>query len=41
MQWSAERYANEPVRYPALHIVDLAREGAAVTERYQTASSTA
>jgi mannose-6-phosphate isomerase-like protein (cupin superfamily) len=32
---SADRYANEPVRYPALHIVDLAAEGVAVTESYR------
>jgi hypothetical protein len=31
MDSPAERYAKEPVRYPALHIVDLAAEGAAVT----------
>jgi len=28
MDSPAERYAKEPVRYPALHIVDLAAEGA-------------
>jgi hypothetical protein len=33
MDSRAERYAKEPVRYPALHVVDLAAEGAAVTER--------
>jgi mannose-6-phosphate isomerase-like protein (cupin superfamily) len=32
---TAESYASEPVRYPALHVVDLAAEGAAVTERYR------
>jgi mannose-6-phosphate isomerase-like protein (cupin superfamily) len=32
---TAERYAREPVRYPALHVVDLAAEGAAVTEPYR------
>jgi mannose-6-phosphate isomerase-like protein (cupin superfamily) len=32
---TAESYANEPVRYPALQIVDLAAEGAAVTEHYR------
>lgn len=31
----AENYADEPVKYPALHVVDLAAEGAAVTERYR------
>ena len=31
----AETYAREPVRYPALHVVDLAAEGAAVIERYR------
>jgi len=31
----AETYANEPVRYPALHVVDLVAEGAAVTEQYR------
>ena len=31
----AERYANEPVRHPALEVVDLAGEGAAVTEPYR------
>jgi mannose-6-phosphate isomerase-like protein (cupin superfamily) len=31
----AERYANEPVRYAALEVVDLAEEGAAVTEPYR------
>jgi mannose-6-phosphate isomerase-like protein (cupin superfamily) len=31
----AERYANEPVRYPALHVADLAAEGMAVTEPYR------
>jgi len=31
----AETYANEPVRYPALQVVDLAAEGAAVTEPYR------
>jgi mannose-6-phosphate isomerase-like protein (cupin superfamily) len=30
-----ERYANEPVRYPALEVVDLAKEAAAVTEPYR------
>jgi mannose-6-phosphate isomerase-like protein (cupin superfamily) len=31
----AERYTNEPVRYPALEVVDLAEEAAAVTEPYR------
>jgi Cupin domain len=35
MDFLRESYANEPVRYPALHVVDLAAEGAAVTERYR------
>jgi hypothetical protein len=35
MDATAEKYANEPVRYPALHVVDLAGEGAAVTEPYR------
>jgi len=35
MQVSAEDYAKEPVRYPALHVVNLAAEGAAVTQRYR------
>jgi mannose-6-phosphate isomerase-like protein (cupin superfamily) len=35
MDSTAELYANEPVRYPALHVVDLAAEGAAVAEPYR------
>jgi mannose-6-phosphate isomerase-like protein (cupin superfamily) len=35
MDSTAESYASEPVRYPSLHVVDLAAEGAAVTERYR------
>jgi mannose-6-phosphate isomerase-like protein (cupin superfamily) len=35
MDSTAERYANEPVRYPALEVVNLAAEGAAVTEPYR------
>jgi mannose-6-phosphate isomerase-like protein (cupin superfamily) len=31
---SPESYASEPVRYAALEVVDLAAEGAAVTEPY-------
>jgi mannose-6-phosphate isomerase-like protein (cupin superfamily) len=32
---TAESYASEPVRYAALEVVDLAGEGAAVTEPYR------
>jgi mannose-6-phosphate isomerase-like protein (cupin superfamily) len=32
---AAQAYASEPVRYAALEIVDLAGEGAAVTEPYR------
>ena len=32
---SAEAYANEPVRYPPLVVVDIAAEGAAVTDDYR------
>jgi mannose-6-phosphate isomerase-like protein (cupin superfamily) len=35
MDPTAESYANAPVRFPALHLVDLAAEGAAVTEQYR------
>lgn len=35
MNVTAEQYTNEPVRYPALEVVDLAAEGAAVTESYR------
>ena len=35
MDSTAETYAKEPVRYPALHVVDLAAEGMAVTEPYR------
>jgi mannose-6-phosphate isomerase-like protein (cupin superfamily) len=35
MQFTVEGYSKEPVRYPALQIVDLFEEGAAVTERYR------
>jgi mannose-6-phosphate isomerase-like protein (cupin superfamily) len=35
MDSTSESYSNEPVRYPALHVVDLAAEVAAVTERYR------
>jgi len=32
---TADGYAREPVRYPALRVVDLAAEGAVVTESYR------
>lgn len=32
---SADAYANEPVRHPALTVVDIAQEAAAVTESYR------
>jgi len=35
MQFNAENYSNEPVRYPALHVADLFAEGASVIERYR------
>jgi mannose-6-phosphate isomerase-like protein (cupin superfamily) len=35
MEPTAQIYANEPVRYPALHVIDLAAQAAAVTERYR------
>ncbi len=35
MHFTAEQYVKEPVRYPALHVVDLSAEGAAVTESYR------
>ena len=35
MDYSAEGYASEPVRYPALRVVNLFAEGAAVAERYR------
>jgi mannose-6-phosphate isomerase-like protein (cupin superfamily) len=35
MDATAEKYAVEPVRYPTLHVVDLAVEGATVTEPYR------
>jgi mannose-6-phosphate isomerase-like protein (cupin superfamily) len=35
MDLTPESYANEPARYPALHVIDLAAEGAAVTEQYR------
>jgi len=35
MDISADAYMNEPVRYPALHVVDLETEGAKVTDSYR------
>jgi mannose-6-phosphate isomerase-like protein (cupin superfamily) len=35
MQFTAESYTKEPVRYPALQVVNLFAEGAAVVERYR------
>jgi mannose-6-phosphate isomerase-like protein (cupin superfamily) len=35
MHFSADSYTKEPVRYPALQVVNLSAEGAAVTERYR------
>ena len=35
MHPTAESYTKEPVRYPALQVVNLFAEGAAVTERYR------
>lgn len=35
MDLAAEKYAKEPIRYPALEVVDLAAEGAAVAEKYR------
>ncbi len=35
MDISADAYMNEPVQYPALHVVNLHDEGAKVTERYR------
>jgi mannose-6-phosphate isomerase-like protein (cupin superfamily) len=32
---SPEAYANEPIRYPALTVVDIAQEAAAVTDAYR------
>ena len=31
----AKAYSNEPVRYPALQVIDLAAEGAAITDSYR------
>ena len=35
MDSTAEAYSNEPVRYPALQVIDLAAEGAAITDSYR------
>jgi mannose-6-phosphate isomerase-like protein (cupin superfamily) len=35
MDSRAKAYASEPVRYPALHVVDLAAEAAEVTDSYR------
>ena len=35
MDISADAYINEPVRFPALHVVDLKAEGAKVTDSYR------
>lgn len=35
MDISAETYMNEPVRYPALHVVNLEAEGARVADTYR------
>lgn len=35
MEVSSESYSNEPVRYPALHVVNLLAEGEAITESYR------
>ena len=35
MNVSADAYMNEPVQYPALHVVDLVAEGAKVTDSYR------
>jgi len=35
MDISADAYMKEPVRYPALHVVDLEAEGAKVTDAYR------
>ncbi len=35
MKITAGKYENEPVRYPALEVVNLAAEGKAVTEKYR------
>ena len=35
MDISPDAYMNEPVRYPALHVVDLQAEGKSVTDSYR------
>ena len=35
MRDASDNYANEPVRYPALHIVDLEAEGGSVSDSYR------
>jgi len=35
MDSTAEAYSSEPVRYPALQVIDLAAEGAAITDSYR------
>lgn len=35
MKFTADKYENEPVRYPPLQVVDLAAEGKAVSEKYR------
>ena len=35
MAVTSDSYANEPIRFPALHVVDLAGEAAAVSEPYR------
>lgn len=35
MEYSAEQYANEPVCYPALTVIDLAAQGADVSDSYR------
>src|SRR4051812_47787598 len=32
---ASDNYVNEPVRYPALHVVDLEAEGASVSDSYR------
>ena len=35
MDSAAKAYSSEPVRYPALQVIDLAAEGAAITDSYR------
>jgi len=35
MDSTAEGYSSEPVRYPALQVIDVAAEGAAITDSYR------